>query len=361
MLSPDRQRQIAEHILGYPIADDGCAPCPGAQYHSTQSGARDWRLYLANNPGETPREHCFHQSCLAARTEFMRQFLSALRAEEHAQTPGAWQAPRAHHNGTPPPQHHNAPARPEIDLELAARLAAQCPRDITPADLLAISPIRISDDPADWPKQLIDTLYQPGERILIFTASCSQGQYLRVAGKDTYTLSCRPGVHARPGAQLPRTNPAGMWYLCAPVLGTWHPNPQRKDQNGHPLPGRRHSACCTRFPYAVLESDAIPPAQWLRILVQLHDPIAAVYTSGGKSIHALIRVDAPTKDAFDIARKNLIARLAPIGADPAAITAVRLTRLPGCIRAEKPAPGNLQTLLYLNPHSRPGNPLINRL
>ena len=39
-------KEIAEEILGYPIGEDGCAPCPGAALHTAQSGPRDWRIWF---------------------------------------------------------------------------------------------------------------------------------------------------------------------------------------------------------------------------------------------------------------------------------------------------------------------------
>ena len=71
-----------------------------------------------------------------------------------------------------------------------------------------------------------------------------------------------------------------------------------------------------------------------------------------------MRVNAGTPAEFKNARARLL-RLAAVGADPAAITAVRLSRLPGITRAEKPAPHNLQRLLYLNP-SPTAEPIHNR-
>lgn len=356
MLSPEQQRAIAEQLLGCQLDAAGYAPCPGAHRHTTGSGKRDFRLFFES--GRMPREHCFHASCLGERTEFMRRLHHAIHQAERGDAPSA--RPRygmGERAPQPPPQ------RPSLSMELAERVAGRCPVDVTEAMLIAASPIPIPANPTEWPALLIDTLYRPGERVLLFTNSRSQGQYLRVAGEDTYTLSSRPGVRATPHATLPLTAPQGAWFLCAPVRGDWQPNPRNTDPaTGQPRLGRRHGECCTRYPYAVLESDTIAPATWLKILAQLHDPVAAVYTSGGKSIHALIRVDCPTAEAFNARRRELIARLVPVGADPAAITPVRLTRLPGIIRAEKTAPQNLQRLLYLNPYARQGSsPIINRL
>ena len=100
--------------------------------------------------------------------------------------------------------------------------------------------------------------------------------------------------------------------------------------------------------------------------MQLPLPIVAIYTSGGRSHHALARVDAATKEEWDALRDDLVPILCPLGADPAAMTAVRLTRLPGVLRHGKrgadgktlpfPAP-RLQRLLYLAPQA-PAVPII---
>ena len=96
----------------------------------------------------------------------------------------------------------------------------------------------------------------------------------------------------------------------------------------------------------MIESDSVPLDLWLRVLVQLRLPIAAIYSSGGKSVHALYRVDAETKAAWDQTAGEVKRRLVPVGACAGTFTAVRLTRLPGCFRGEK---GRMQKLLYLNP------------
>ena len=118
----------------------------------------------------------------------------------------------------------------------------------------------------------------------------------------------------------------------------------------------------------VLESDEAPAELWLRALVQLPIPIVAAYTSGGRSIHALARIDAGCKEAWDSLRDDLLPILAPLGADPAALTAVRLTRLPGTLRhgsrakdgKVKPFPSpRLQRLLWLDPRA-PAVPILDR-
>ena len=94
----------------------------------------------------------------------------------------------------------------------------------------------------------------------------------------------------------------------------------------------------------VLESDIAEQDQWLACLVQLPLRIAAIYTSGGKSIHALVRLDAESKKEWDHQRDAMKPILVTLGADEAALTAVRLSRLPATMRGDR-----LQELLYLNP------------
>jgi hypothetical protein len=103
----------------------------------------------------------------------------------------------------------------------------------------------------------------------------------------------------------------------------------------------------SQFRYAVLESDSAPVDLWLRALVKLPLPIVAIYTSGGKSVHVLVRLDARTKGEWDELRDRLRGLLVPLGADPGAMTAVRLSRLPFCRRGNK-----WQRLLFFDPAPR---------
>ena len=74
--------------------------------------------------------------------------------------------------------------------------------------------------------------------------------------------------------------------------------------------------------------------------MQLPLPIVSITSSGGKSLHALVRVAANSKANWD----QIIGAIKPRLIDPGALTAVRLTRLPNCYRGER-----FQELLYLDP------------
>jgi hypothetical protein len=104
--------------------------------------------------------------------------------------------------------------------------------------------------------------------------------------------------------------------------------------------------------------DVLPAELWRKVVVSLPLPIAAIYTSGSRSIHALVREQVDSKAQWDAVRDALRQIVCPLGADAGALSAVRLSRLPFCERAgtrgkdgryiKFPKPGK-QELLYLNP------------
>ena len=112
--------------------------------------------------------------------------------------------------------------------------------------------------------------------------------------------------------------------------GKWHEAKYLED--GGRRKSRRSESALTGFPYMVLESDELGEDDWLKVLVRLKLPIAAIYTSGSKSIHALVRVGAESKAEWDHMRNELQPLLTALGADGAAMSAVRLTRLPFTLR-----------------------------
>jgi hypothetical protein len=221
-----------------------------------------------------------------------------------------------------------------FDLATLKRAVAAVPA-ITPDDLRAMSPRPVKGVTA---AEYLESVYQTGERVLIFDNMHSQGQFLHWVGKGSFRLANREGVTAV-RSNLPRGGREGMWYLNQPITGEWKPKMNSVDKS------RRSENVVTAWRYLVLESDEAPPDLWLRLLVQLPERITAIYTSGGRSIHALVRVDRDSKKEWDMLRDLLRPMLSRYGADPAAMTAVRLTRLPACWRGDRE-----QRLLYLNPN-----------
>lgn len=93
----------------------------------------------------------------------------------------------------------------------------------------------------------------------------------------------------------------------------------------------------TAYRYALVESDCMPLEQQNALIRELELPVAVLVYSGGKSVHAIVRIDAENdkeyrqrvdylysvcaKNGFEIDRQNR---------NPS-----RLSRLPGVIRADK--------------------------
>lgn len=289
--------------------------------------------------------------------------------------------------------HEPLPDAPRSEMESVPKFREERLRsfiegmpDVTRDDLRAMSPVSLG---AARPVDFFEALYDADERALVFTNFYSQGDFLYWVGRGgSYRLSQERGVKAVV-SPLPTTAREGVWFLCNPVNGLWEPGEggQKLERLPHGIPGppqmvtvpakwqRRSWRTVTSFRYAVLESDTVDEGRWLKVLMKLPVPIVAIYTSGGKSLHALVRIDARSKLEWDmmvrgkspgLARRQtaLMDLVCPLGADAAALTAVRLTRLPFCFREgtkpkngpyrryEKPA---LQELLYLSmvPLDRP--------
>lgn len=356
-------RHFVESFCGVTLTENDTSCCPFAgRLHDAGSGDRAVKWTFPEDGGK-PHARCFHAKCQDAWDGLIKDLYRAINAERARERGADPQnnKPKSGLRPLPTAPKATPPRAVKCDLARAAQLAERCPvGEVTGAMLRAISPVAIPADPATHGALLIDTLFEPGENVLVFTTFASQGQYLHTAGTgDYYRLGNQPGIKAKRAPRLPITGREGVWYLTAPVVGTWQPNPNKRTRDGGLALGRRHTGCCTRFPYLVLESDEVPPATWLRILVQLRERVAAVYSSGGKSIHTLLRVNAATPEEFNLHRARMLQRLCLVGADPAAITPVRLSRLPGCTRRgstdregvyreyEQP---RMQELYYLDPH-----------
>ena len=183
----------------------------------------------------------------------------------------------------------------------------------------------------------------PGDKILIFDVFQTKHPLLTLAITDP--MNCRVPPEIAAGGRYG----SGIWYLCNPVDGQWHPNLR---ENGKL--SCRSEESVTEFRFAVLESDQAAADVWLGFVAQLPVKITAIYTSGSRSIHALLRIDARSKAEWDSLIVPLKRPMKVLGADPGCLSAVRLTRLPQCWRPEK---HGFQKLLYLCPNP-PCIPLV---
>jgi len=88
----------------------------------------------------------------------------------------------------------------------------------------------------------------------------------------------------------------------------------------------------TTLRHVLVESDALPKPEQERQLRASGLPISALIDSGGKSIHAWIRVDARTREEFDARRERIWTSLPGFQIDTANKNPARFSRCPGGLR-----------------------------
>ncbi len=146
----------------------------------------------------------------------------------------------------------------------------------------------------------------------------TKGVYDRTAGRLIQELSrCRGDV----GAVLGDCDPgAGAWVRFNPLDGKGV-----KNEN------------VTEFRFALVESDSLDLARQNAIIRELELPVAALVYSGGKSLHAIVRIEAPGYEEYKRRVDYLYSVCKKNGLDPDTQNRnpSRLSRLPGVLRNGK--------------------------
>lgn len=189
-----------------------------------------------------------------------------------------------------------------------------------------VEPEEIPDGPSDPVRELsayLSALFGAEEVVGYVCESLERDGRHIPANKGTYTRTCgellrdleRYGSIERAlGSYDPA---AGAWVRFNPLNGQ----------------GVRNSDVAD-FRYALVESDSLPKDRQLALVRALELPCAAVVDSGGKSVHAIVRVDARdyaeyrqrVDQLYEVCRRN---GLEP---DPQNKNPSRLSRMPGAVR-----------------------------
>ena len=101
----------------------------------------------------------------------------------------------------------------------------------------------------------------------------------------------------------------------------------------------------TAYRYALVEADSMPIEDQKKLLINMRLPIKALVESGGKSVHAIVKIGAENEPEYKQRVSFLFNKLAEQSfiVDTANKNPSRLSRLPGAMRA-----GNCQKLLGIN-------------
>lgn len=142
------------------------------------------------------------------------------------------------------------------------------------------------------------------------------------------------GTHHRAGALVEALRrgeaPADLIDGYDPAAGAWCVvNPT----NGR---GRKRDDL-TAWRYVLVESDDMPEADQLKLVTRMELPCAAVVSSAGKSIHAVVRVDAASAEEHAARACDLFAwcKRHGLDVDDATKNPTRFTRLPGVTRGDR--------------------------
>jgi hypothetical protein len=250
-------------------------------------------------------------------------------AKQHHKHPRGWKSCEGWIGGgcsvSRPELNRKSPGEPIIAIESILN-GFRC----SEIDLHSLSAIKPPEKSEEQSIALLQNLYEPSERINIITdyvlknpqKACPKG-YGVTLERDALIRSLRiNGVFE---------SAAGGWIRMNPVDGRGV-----ADVN------------VTCFRYLLIESDCIPFDIAVSLLVKLPLPIAAIISSGGRSPHAWIRIDAKNKLDYEAQALRILSQLATLGFDQSNKNPSRLSRLAGATRQIGAQRDGIQRLLYLN-------------
>jgi hypothetical protein len=211
----------------------------------------------------------------------------------------------------------------------------------TIADLWHVSPWHPSEDWRNDSAQLIAALYEPTDFINIVTDFTVEKQ------RDGTNKACPRGA----GKTLVRDDWLKRLRIgrtpCS-AAGTWiRPNPV-KGSRGSGKHGAHTDADVAAFRFLLLESDALSIGLQLSLWARLALPVAAIIDSGGRSIHACVKLDCKDEAEYREVASFIYERLLRFGLCPSNKNPSRLARLPGVKRKIGAVGASEQRLYYLN-------------
>lgn len=215
----------------------------------------------------------------------------------------------------------------EVEILLKGFRCSAC--DLVAASTCKIPPLICGEHFHRQGAYLIDQLFEPSELVNIVTNPIVEN------GK------------ARPG-DVGLTLERNEWARRLLNPATWQPGGAWLRMN--PMDGQGVADVnVTAFRYALIECDAVPLELQLSLLAKLSLPIAAILTSGGRSVHAWVRVNADDSNAYRGTVSKMLALLAKFGVDGKNKNPSRMSRLPGVVRQIGAEGDGRQRLIYLNP------------
>ena len=236
-----------------------------------------------------------------------------------------------------PPRH---PERPTADQAIANALKWLGEFRRNECDLWHVSPWRPLED---W----------RFDALMLFAGFYDKADFINVV--TDFTLEQKDGEQKANPKGAGRTLLRDEWMRWirdhgAPYnrAGAWiRPNPVQKRGSGKD--GAITDADVASYRFCLLESDALPTDLQLSLWARLPLPIAAIITSGGRSVHAWIMLNCSNSEEYREKVNRVHTLLGRFGICPSNKNPSRLSRLPGAQREIGKHGDGAQRLLYLNP------------
>jgi hypothetical protein len=206
----------------------------------------------------------------------------------------------------------------------------------------------------DWRRDavlLLEHLYAPDELLCV----CVRYTELKKLDGTSKAVPVGPGATMRVrelrneiqrrGA-VPQDK-AGCWCRINPV-----------SQRGSGTNGAHCDNDVQDYRFLLVESDDLPPDLQLSFFLKLELPVVALISSGGRSIHCIVKLDAPSAEEFKRLADHILGRLARFGIDQKNRNPSRYSRLPGAQRVIGAQTllgedSGQQRLLYFNHQPKP--------
>lgn len=273
--------------------------CPGIDLHTGSNGRKDCRLTI--NDGRPPTLFCVHQSCsdiLAQRNKAMRSAIGKLKS--------ATQTGNHARAGMAP-----VTSAPRASTATPTRAMAQ---PVTTRVPLAAAPLPAAL--ADGQRLHLETCFDATELVAVVRGVGPAGKPLNIGD----IMPPVPLVDDHDNGTFVRVNPMRI--------------------------GGRGDADVTAWRHCLIECDQAPlELQWAAIQAS-RLPVAVVVHSGGRSVHAWVRVDASTAEEFRqraAAAADALDKFDGIKVDRSALNPSRWARLAGRRRGDA-----MQELLAVN-------------
>ncbi len=199
-----------------------------------------------------------------------------------------------------------------------------------------LSQLAIPDTPVESLILFLEMTYLGTENLNVVCAFIEEGEKAkphgpgRIISRDKWTEYLET-------KGVPESK-AGAWFRPNPCL------PQ-----GSGTAGAVTDSDVVAWKFLLLESDVLPLDVQFSLFSKLKLPVAWVVSSGGISIHALVKVESSDAKRFSETARRILTALAPFGVDQANKNPSRLSRLPGAQRKIGASGEGLQRLLWLNP------------